>query len=331
MREVALHEACSEPLSFRELCQRVLPPGTRYLVLDLDRTVHFGINLGERLGWELAAHQSYGDATLKRLESSRGRGLFVLHPRRPVALTRFLLRGVQRWARPGLHYLLWGKLAATVPVLQRAAMARHGEHFVQRAQRRTQLTLMRHLREAEAALQKRLAERIWDRMADDQVITREDLQWLRAQHPGLQVIITSASPEPTVSVAANRLGADSMVFSTLERINSGPDKITRLRELHPELFEPSVLSVGITDTQYGEDHCWADCFTVVVAMNSQWPFPRWVADGSPIQAIYSARVLTQGELAARGRGDRGYLDPRRSGLRRQKHRLTRDMLAAKSA
>jgi hypothetical protein len=136
-----------------------------------------------------------------------------------------------------------------------------------------------------------------------------------------------------VAVAASKLGADSMVFSTLEQINSGPDKITRLRALHPELFEPNVISVGITDTQYGEDHCWADCFSVVVAMNSQWPFPRWVADSSPIQAIYSARVLTQGELAARAEGDQSYLDPRRlrRSLQRQWHRLTHDRFAPGAA
>jgi hypothetical protein len=36
-----------EPISFRELCQRAVPEETRYLILDLDRTVHLGRNMGE--------------------------------------------------------------------------------------------------------------------------------------------------------------------------------------------------------------------------------------------------------------------------------------------
>jgi hypothetical protein len=31
-----------EVATFRELCERVLTPNTRYLVLDLDRTTHLG-------------------------------------------------------------------------------------------------------------------------------------------------------------------------------------------------------------------------------------------------------------------------------------------------
>ena len=40
------------PLSFRELCARVLEEETDYLILDLDKTTHLGRNLGELLAWD---------------------------------------------------------------------------------------------------------------------------------------------------------------------------------------------------------------------------------------------------------------------------------------
>ena len=43
------------PVDFRELCRRTVPANTRYLVLDLDRTLHLGRNMGELLGFEVAA------------------------------------------------------------------------------------------------------------------------------------------------------------------------------------------------------------------------------------------------------------------------------------
>jgi hypothetical protein len=312
MREVTLRQNHGAPLSFRELCMRVVPDGARYLVLDLDRTVHFGINLGERLGWEFSAYQSYGADALDRLEPTRGRRLLVLDFQQPVALARFLYRGVRRWAYPGMDYLVWGKLASSVPVLRRMARGRYGEQFMQRAQRGTQLTLMRHLAEASEALQLKLAQRVWERAADDQVITREDLAWLRARHPGLRVILTSASPRPMVEVAAAQLGVDLKVSSTLARINSGTTKIDSLRELCPEVLDPAVISVGVTDNHYGEDLCWADHFTSVVDINGAWPFPHLVTESSPCRAVHSAAVLTQAELRRRASGDRDYLDPRRA-------------------
>ncbi|MBW2548998.1 MAG: hypothetical protein JRE82_17635, partial [Deltaproteobacteria bacterium] len=54
------------PLSFRELCARVLEEEHDYLILDLDKTTHLGRNLGELLEWELCAHEVYGDSVTGR-------------------------------------------------------------------------------------------------------------------------------------------------------------------------------------------------------------------------------------------------------------------------
>jgi hypothetical protein len=48
------------PLSFRDLCARVLQEEHDYLILDLDKTTHLGRNLGELLAWELCAYEAYG-------------------------------------------------------------------------------------------------------------------------------------------------------------------------------------------------------------------------------------------------------------------------------
>jgi hypothetical protein len=310
-RDVARCVTHPEPLSFRELCERVVPPDARFVVLDLDRTVHFGLNLGELLGWELAAAQAYGIETLRSLEASRGRRRLVLDPRHPVSLARFVGTGLLRWTSPGLHYFLWGKQASSIAWLRRAARRRYGESFMQHAQRGAQLTLMRQLADAEPRLLDELAQRVWKRHAKDQVITRADVQWLRTSWPGVEVILTSASPQVMVETAARELGVDFAVFSTPERINSGREKVARLRELRPALLDPANVSVGITDTQYGEDHCWAEHFTIVVDINSEWPFPRRVPDSAPLREVHSAWVLTRAELARRRRGQPGHLDPRR--------------------
>ena len=50
------------PLSFRDLCARVLHEEHDYLILDLDKTTHLGRNLGELLAWELCAYEAYGES-----------------------------------------------------------------------------------------------------------------------------------------------------------------------------------------------------------------------------------------------------------------------------
>jgi len=69
-----------EPLAFSELHVRVLPTDTRFVVFDLDRTIHLGRNIGELLGWELCAYQTYGPDTLARMEERRGASRFSTSP-----------------------------------------------------------------------------------------------------------------------------------------------------------------------------------------------------------------------------------------------------------
>jgi hypothetical protein len=73
------------------------------------------------------------------------------------------------------------------------------------------------------------------------------------------------------------------------------------------------VTVGISDTGYGEDHCWIEGFTHLVDVNSASPFPPIVPATSPLRAVFSSLVLTRAEKEARGRRT-ARLDPRRSGV-----------------
>jgi len=300
-----------EPLSFRALLERLVPTETRFLVLDQDRTVHLGRNIGELLGWELALYQAHGMEGLDRLEDRRhGRGL-VLDPAHPMRTMRALTDSALRWARPGLYYLLWGKLAWRHAWLRRRSFLRFGANPIREAQRWPQLTLLEHVAEASLPLQRTLTERILRRHAGEQVIEADDLRWLRSRCPGIEILIASASPRGAVEQVGAELGVDAITYSTREQINSGEAKIEGLRALRPAIFEPGVVSVGITDTGYGEDHCWAEHFTHLADINSDAPFAPIISSSSPLREIHSAAVLTREEKTRRAAGEPSYLDPRR--------------------
>jgi len=116
-----------------------------------------------------------------------------------------------------------------------------------------------------------------------------------------------------LDVAVEELGADRATYSTAERINSGRAKIDQLREICPRVFEQDVNVLGITDTSYGEDHCWTEHFACIVDINSPTPFTPIVTQVSPTRAVHSAIVLTREEQHRRDNGDAGYLDARRKG------------------
>ena len=311
--EFVLH---GEPLGFRALCEQLLTKRTRYLVLDLDRTVFLGVNLGELLGWELCAYQAYGgDDALDRLEPQRSGSRLALDWAHPRAIANYLAAGARLWAYPGSYYLLWGKLAYRLDFLRRRAYQRFIDEPFKKAQRIPQLALMHHLESTPEATLRALARRIWERHADRRVIDRDDIDWLRVHYPKLRVVLTSASPKPTVEAAGQALGIDLLGYSTLSRINSGEAKIDLLRSLCPELADPAKARateiVGISDTGYGEDHCWASHFTRVADINSDAPFPVVVPADAPLSAVHSATLLTRQERAVREAGDAAYLDPHR--------------------
>jgi hypothetical protein len=93
-------------------------------------------------------------------------------------------------------------------------------------------------------------------------------------------------------------------------VNGGRAKLAALRARYPELRSGGAVTVGISDTGYGEDHCWTEAFTHVADVNSRSPFPPLVAAASPLRGIWSAPLLTRAEREAKARGER-WLDPRR--------------------
>ena len=303
-----------ELASFRELCSRVLTPKTRYLVLDLDRTIHLGRDLGQDLGWELCAYQGYGRDHFKRIEDRQQSGKFLFDWDHPRKTARYLGRSLKIWAYPGMYYGVWGKAAARLDWLRRRGFRHFVGDPVRAAQRVPQLTLLRHLQTTSEDVLRELAQHIWHRHAPDQVIDREDLAWVYAQWPQVEVVLSSASPKPTVEVAGEALGVDHVHFSTLGHINSGEAKIKRLRELCDRVGDPDLEIVGVSDTSRGEDHCWAQHFTHVVDINSPTPFPAIVSSASPLREVHSATLLTKHERARRAAGDLGYLDVRREKL-----------------
>ncbi len=299
------------PRPFRDALQEVISPQTRYVVFDLDRTMHLGHNMGELLGWELCAHQAYGREGVARLEAGR-KGRFALDWAHPLKLAHYLSIGARVWAYPGLYYLLWGKMADRHRWLGRRAFRRFGPEPMRTVQRVPQLALMSHLESASQDVLRQLALQVWQRYAPDQVVHAFDIQWIRERAPDAKIIISSASPQPTVEVAAELLGADAAIFSTLTAINSGTAKLERLLHRYEDMASAEV--VGITDTGYGEDHCWSHHFTRVVDLNSDRPFGALVPAASPVQEVHSVRALTAEETARRAAGEAGYVDPRRDAL-----------------
>lgn len=352
--QLVLH---GEPVSFRDLAAQVVTPTTRYLVLDLDKTVHLGRNMGELLGWELGARAAYGEPYLERVRTRRGMSRFVFDWSRPRAVAHYLVRGARRWAYPGLLYLATVKIGTRSETLRRWLYLRYGVDPVEAIQRIPRVALFHQLAELPVDTLRRLAADVWERYRDDQVITREDIAWLRERFPALTIVISSASPQPVLEVAARELGVHEVVYSSIEehegylsapslvsrlfllprlprriappsgvRDNAGRAKIRWLLERHPDFCD--VETVGITDTGYGEDHSWTGHFTRLVDINSPAPFAPIVASESPLREIHSAQVLTRGELERRRQGEPCYLDPRRKGLRTGRARtLGRDELA----
>ena len=303
-----------EVASFRELCARVLTDETRYLVLDLDRTTHLGRDLGQDLGWELCAYQGYGREHFERIEGRQHSGKFLLDWEHPRKTARYITRGLKIWAYPGAYYGVWGKAAARLDWLRRRGFRHFVADPIRAAQRVPQLTLLRHLQTTSEEVLRELARHIWHRHEPDQVIDSEDLAWVRAQWPQIEVVLSSASPKATVEIAGEALGVDHMHYSTLDHINSGEAKIQRLRELCDGVGNPNVEIVGISDTSRGEDHCWAQHFTRVVDINSPTPFPAIVSSDSPLREVHSATLLSKHERERRAAGHSGYLDARRQKL-----------------
>ena len=287
------------PIDFRALCELAVPREATLIVLDLDRTVHFGLNMGELLGWEISAHRGYGPRYLDELEPGRKRaglrGRVVLDRSAPLQTLRYMWKAGRVWFPPGLFYFRWGKLAARSALVRRSSFERFGPEPVRAVQSVPQYVLMRQMSGIADADVRELMRRVWARHAADQVVEKSHIDWLRLHAPAAHIVLCSASPLPVVEVVAAALGITEVMGSTLGRINSSRAKLDALRERYPELGKKGELTVGISDTGYGEDHPWADAFSVVVDVNSDTPFPPIVAADSPLTTIYSSPVLTRAE------------------------------------
>jgi hypothetical protein len=298
------------PISFREVCERAVPPETRLLVMDLDRTLHLRRNMGELLGWELSAYQGYGPSYLTELEPRRHAGRMYIAWQHPLRALRYLANASRLWVPPGLFYLWWCKIAARVGFLRRLSYARFGPEPVTAVQRIPQDVLFRQIASLDSGIVRELAKRVWARYAPDQTVEREDLDWVRRRCPNIRIVLSSASPTVMTELVARELGFDDAIGSTPGHKNSGRAKLETLLERSPALRTPGEVTVGISDTGYGEDHCWTEAFTHLVDVNSTSPFSPLVAGSSPLQAIFSASILTRAEKREREKG-RAWLDPRR--------------------
>jgi hypothetical protein len=326
-------------VEFLSLCEQVITPETKYLVLDLDRTIHFGHNVGELLGWELSAFQGYGPAYLQYREQRTDRKRFFALWKKPLGLFRYLAVAGGRWWIPGLYYLFFVKIAARVPLLRRWVFRRFGLEPVDTVQSVMRNILLAQLSAVPLEVARDLVRGLWRRLEPDQVVSREDLEALRARFPALKIVVSSASPQPVLEVAREELGLDAVLYTEVEehegflsipheigcleesarrisppsltKHNAAARKIDRLVKFFDDFSDPKVEKVGITDTSYGEDHVWAHYFTKVVDINSPSPFSPIVTMQSPLKEVHSAFVLTHEEKRRRAGGEGDYLDPRR--------------------
>ena len=331
-----------KPVSFRTLCERVVPEHTDYVVLDLDHTVHLKRNMGELFGWELCVRRAYDPDYLEEVADSRAPGRGHLDLRRPVGLLRYGMDALDNWALPGIFYFFWAKLVCKTEWTNWLAYRRFGVDPRKAIQSVPQQTLFRMMAGLPLEELRSIARSVWRRHCDDQVVTREDIQWLRRRCPKLKVILSSASPQPVLEVASEELGVDGILYSEVEEhdgrlsmplwrralrrsstlsnristpegqvINAREVKVGRLRESFPDMFTSDTYTVGMTDTGYGEDHCWTNHFNSVIDINSSDPFPPIVSKESPLQEIHSALVLSRGEISRRALGKLPFMDERR--------------------
>ena len=352
MRLVSRTVLHGRPMDFRELARRAIPERTRYVVFDLDNTFHLGRNMGELLGWELSAADGYGAERLATLEATRRKARFLVDWSTPSALVRYAVKSTRIWALPGLFYFVWGKLAHRSALGRRLRFRRFGTEPVRAVQGVPQTALLHQLAGKSVEEVRSHARRVWNRYASDLVVDADDVAWLRARCPGVRIIISSASPTPLLEVAREALGVDEVIGSTtalhegalsapfwLDRvlfgarlpkhlsppsrvaINGSHAKIAALRERFPAMFDEGAFSVGITDTGYGEDHCWASHFSRVIDVNSTAPFSPVVPASSPIDEIHSASLLTRSERNAHAKGNTNFFDSRRKGVPNESARV----------
>ena len=348
-----------EFLDFRELAAEVLSADTRYLVFDLDRTTHLERNIGELFGFYLSAYHSYGAEYLANADIDKTSDRIPFDWRRPAPALHQIFWGSRGWVLPGLVYLFGKKIGMRFAPTRRALQYWLGPDVISAIQRIPRTTLVHELTRLPLETLNTLARQLWRRQADTQVIHAEDITWLHEQYPQLKIIISSASPQPVLEAARMELGVDGIIYTSIEERegrlsaphirypswkgvgqlpgrlsppaqyhqNTSWAKLESLKNQYPDFFDPDVETVGVSDTEHGEDHPWTSCFTKVVDINSSAPFSPIIAASSPLKEIHSVDILSTEERRHREQGDIDFVSPRRTSRQhRHAHRFTRTEL-----
>jgi len=310
----------------------VLPEDAEYIVVDLDRTVHLGITIGECLGWELLGDPE-GPSVHAPVDGEIG-PFFTM--REPLRSARGLVRGVHHWGMAGLFYAGTVRLGDRWPAWNRLMTVAIGPDYVDDVQAILRSVLMASTAGYTRGQLRAYAARAWTRWRRQLVIDPAVVEAMRRRCPRLRaVIISSASTAPTVEHAADTLGVDGYVSSAVDvyRIeedevfsapaaipswlrrgrplffsrpgavvhNSSSKKVSFLRMHYPEVFAPGVVSVAISDNNYGEDRSWPNHFRHVIALNSRHPFSPLLEKSSPCESIQAVDALPIASDVARHR------------------------------
>ena len=317
-----VHDGCA-PLSDR--VAHVVPADAEYVVFDLDRTIHLGITIGERLGWEITANPVPSETE-------------ELHPifsaRAPLRSLGSLTRGFRYWFVAGSLYAMTVRLGDHWLAWHRSLMLTLGPGYVENVQSILRAVLMASAAGYSVEQVATFCDRAWRRWQKRLVVDADAVAAIRKSCPRLKaVLLSSASTTPTVEHAAHKLGVDGFVSSAVDLYadgeqmvysapvgippgmrrrrprffsrpgavvhNSAANKVRLLRMHYPEVFAPGSVSVGVTDNNYGEDRTWPDHFTHVIALNSRHPFSPFVVADSPCASIQMVDALPAGasELA----------------------------------
>ena len=256
-----VHEGCA-PLVDR--VATIVPDDAQYVVLDLDRTVHLGLTIGECLGWEILSDPTASTPVIE--------GDGYLNAGHPFRTLRRLGTGVRNWGLPGLVYAATVRLGDRWEIWHRALVARFGADYVERVQSSLRIALMTSASGFTHAELQNFAERAWQRWQHRLVITREVIAAIRRTCPRLRaVVLSSASTEPTVAQAALALEVDGFVSSGVDvvaltgssgerarEVYTGPSGRPRwVRMRRPELLSrPGAVEAGGADagvaSHYGE-------------------------------------------------------------------------------
>jgi len=312
----------------------VIPEDADYVVLDLDRTVHLGVTIGERLGWEILGDPACDPD--RAPDAERPDAFFSA--RKPLRSTIGLARGVRHWGLAGLFYAATVRLGDRWSAWDRFLSTSLGSEYVNEVQSVLRSVLMASAADYTREQLDAYADRAWVRYQRRLVVDADVVAAVRRRCPRLKaIILSSASTAPTVGHAARKLGVDGFVSSAVDTYtvaegevfsapvgipawlrprrprffsrpgavvhNSSSNKVNFLRMHYPEVFDADAVSVGISDNNYGEDRAWPDHFDHVIGLNTRHPFSPFVRAASPCKSL---QVIDAAPTAAADLDERAY-------------------------